>query len=459
MRYACKWSLPIDSKPSAPPLAEAYSNARLWYVVFILTVASTLSFIDRQILNVMIGPIKRDLGGLSDTEVSLIIGLAFSVVYSLSTLPLARLADRYSRRNLIAAGIFSWSLMTALAGMANSFWQLFAARMGVGIGEASLGPATTSMLADYFEQHRLPLAFGIVGAAPFIGTGLASLVGGPLIDSLEASPEVVLPIFGSMYSWQTVLVLVGLPGILLALVMFTVREPGRSGPGASNTDGYSYAEVWEFCKSRLNYLGLHAIAFLCISIQGFAVMTWLIELFVRKHGWTRTEIGISYGSIALVFGIAGSVLAGIFAGRLLAKGQADASMRLVLWGLFILAPLGIAMPLVDNATLAIAMVVPITFIMAMPPGLSNTALQAIAPNRMRGQLIALYLICVNLIAYILAPTIIGVMNDYLFGDESAIDKSLAVLGVFNYSIAILCLWRCLGPLKIAMARVKEFADD
>lgn len=429
-------------------------------MVFILTVASTLSFIDRQILNVMIGPIKRDLGGLTDTEVSLIIGLAFSVVYSLSTLPLARLADRFNRRNLIAAGIFSWSLMTALAGLANSFWQLFAARMGVGIGEATLGPASTSLLADYFEQHRLPLAFGIVGAAPFIGTGLASLVGGPLIDSLEASPEVVLPFFGSMYSWQTVLVLVGLPGILLALVMFTVREPTRRGPGASsNPDGYTYAEVWAFCRSRGKYLSLHFTAFLLISIQGFAVLTWLIELFVRKHGWTRTEIGVSYGLIALFVGIAGSVLAGWVAGRMLAKGQADASMRLVFLGLLVLAPLGIAMPLVDNAYVAIAMVVPITFIMAMPPGLSNTALQAIAPNRMRGQLIAFYLICVSLISYVLAPTIIGVMNDYVFGDESAIDKSLALLGVFNYSIAIFCLWRCLGPLKEAMARVREFADD
>ena len=121
----------------------------------------------------MIGPIKRDLGGLSDTEISLIIGLAFSAVYSLTTLPLARIADRYSRRNVIAAGIFSWSLMTALAGMASSFWQLFTARMGVGIGEASLGPASTSMLADYFDEYRLPLAYGIVAAAPFIGTGLA----------------------------------------------------------------------------------------------------------------------------------------------------------------------------------------------------------------------------------------------------------------------------------------------
>ena len=131
-----------------------------WYVVFLLTVASTLSFIDRQILNVMIGPIKRDLGNLTDTEISLIIGLAFSLVYTLATLPLARAADHRNRRNIIAAGIFTWSLMTALAGKADNFRNLFLARMGVGIGEATLGPASVSMLADYFDSRRLPLAFG-----------------------------------------------------------------------------------------------------------------------------------------------------------------------------------------------------------------------------------------------------------------------------------------------------------
>ena len=146
-------------------------------MVLLLTVASTLSFIDRQILNVMIGPIKRDLGGLSDTEISLIIGLAFSLIYTIVTVPLARIADSHNRRNLIAAGIFGWSAMTAMAGMANTYWQLFVARMGVGVGEATLGPASASMLADFFEPHRLPLAYGIVGTAPFIGTGLASIVG------------------------------------------------------------------------------------------------------------------------------------------------------------------------------------------------------------------------------------------------------------------------------------------
>ena len=246
---------------------QKYSNRYLAYVVLLLTMASTLSFIDRQILNVMIGPIKRDLGGLSDTEISLIIGLAFSLVYTLATLPLARIADSHNRRNLIAAGIFAWSLMTALAGAADSFWKLFAARMGVGVGEATLGPASTSMLADYFEDHRLPLAFGIVGAAPFIGTGLANIVGGPLIDWLEAQPNYVVPVFGELYSWQMVLVLVGLPGVLLAAVMFTIAEPGRRGVDPAKVAGFPLREVWAFVRSRGRYLTYHFVAYLCLSIQ------------------------------------------------------------------------------------------------------------------------------------------------------------------------------------------------
>ncbi|MCY3793467.1 MAG: MFS transporter, partial [Gammaproteobacteria bacterium] len=315
-----------------------YSSRTQWYVVLLLTMAATLSFIDRQILNVMIGPIKRDLGGLSDTEISLIIGLAFSLVFTLATVPLARMADHANRRNIIAAGIFAWSLATALAGKADSFRNLFLARMGVGIGEAALGPASTSLLADYFDNARLPLAYGIVGAAPFIGTGLANIVGGPLIDWLEARPNFTLPLFGELYSWQMVLVCVGLPGVLLAAVMFTIAEPVRRGALKDGTAGFPLREVWRFVVSRGKYLTYHFIAYLCLSIQGFAFLTWVVEFFVRKHQWTKTEIGLTYGVIALVVGVIGSVWAGFFAGRLIGRGGGDAPMRVTLWGTLVLGP-------------------------------------------------------------------------------------------------------------------------
>jgi len=422
----------------------------------LLTFASTLSFIDRQILNVMIGPIKRDLGGLSDTEISLIIGLAFSLIYTLATVPLARWADHHSRRNLIAAGIFSWSAMTALAGTANSYWQLFVARMGVGIGEATLGPATTSMLADYFEARRLPLAYGIVGCAPFIGTGLASIVGGPLIDYLEAQPNFVLPLFGEVYSWQTVLIVVGLPGLLLAALMFTIGEPARRGVRQESAQGFPVREVVAFIRGRSRYFTMHFVAYLCLSMQGFAFLTWIVEFFVRKHDWTRTEIGLSYGLIALVIGTIGSVWAGFYAGRLIARGRGDSPMRITLYGTIILGPLAVLMPLLDNAYFALALVVPITFFMAVPPGLSNAALQAISPNQMRGQIIAFYLICVSFLSYLFAPLIIGLMNDYVFGRDDAIDLSLASLAIINYSVAAVCLGLSLKPLRTALEQAREW---
>ncbi len=427
------------------------------YVVGVLTLASTLSFIDRQILNVMIGPIKRDLGGLTDTEISLIIGLAFSLIYSLATLPVARLADRGNRRNIIAVGIFSWSAMTALAGMAGTYWQLFLARMGVGIGEASLGPASTSLLADTYPPERLPLAYGIVGAAPFIGTGLANIVGGPLIDFLEARPHMSLPFFGEMYSWQTVLVTVGLPGILVALLMFTIAEPPRRG--ASRQDGFAWRELADFVRSRSRYLTAHFVAYLCLSMQGFAFLAWVVELFVRKHAWSRTEIGLTYGIIALTVGIAGSIWAGYYAGRMIGAGRPDSPMRLTLWGTIGLAPVAILMPLLESGVAAAVLLLPITFFMAMPPGLSNAALQAIAPNQMRGQLIALYLICVSFLSYLFAPLIIGLMNDYVFGREDAIDLSLATLAAFNYTVAAVALALSLKPLRDAIARVSEFSTE
>ncbi len=440
---------PDEPAPNSADTGQTpdYSTGRKYYVVILLALAGTLSFIDRQILAVMIGPIKRDLGGLSDTQISLIIGVAFALIYSLASLPLARIADRYNRRNLIAAGIASWSAMTAMAGFAGSFWQLFAARMGVGIGEATLGPATTSLVADYWERERLPLAYGIVAVAPFLGTGIASIVGGPLIDYLEARPKLSLPLFGEMYSWQSVLVLVGLPGIVLALAMFTMREPKRLQSHLESTDGYSFAQLLEFVRSRWDYLWLHFLAYLCLSIQGFAFLTWVVEFFVRKHDWSRTQIGVTYGIIAIVLGIVGSIWAGYYAGRLIARGHDDGPMRLTLWGAIGLAPLAIAMPLVANAWMSLALVMPITFFMAMPSGLSNAALQAIAPSRMRGQLIAVYLICVSFISYALAPAIIGIMNDYVFKSEGAIDLSLSTLAALNYGIAIVCLALSLKPLR------------
>ncbi len=354
------------------------SSFYLWYVIILLTLASTISIIDRQVLNVMIGPVKRDLGGLSDFQVSLIMGLAFTSFYTLMSYPAGWIADRHNRRNLMAVGVTAWSIMTMACGMAGTYWQLFFTRMGVGVGEATLGPAANSTLADYFKPTRLPLAIGVVSAAPFIGQGLANVIGGPLVEYLEGVPVITMPIIGEVYSWQAVFLILGLPGILIGALMLTIKEPLRLGKMKDQTKAVPFSEVWGFVLERKKFFFLIFGAYLGLSIQGWSLFSWLVEYYIRDFGWTRTEITLTYGPIAGIVGIMGSVGAGAMCGYMLGRGKRDASVRLVFWGTCGLLPLAMLMTSVPNAYVGIALLVPVTFMMAMPSGLIMTTLQSSA---------------------------------------------------------------------------------
>lgn len=435
---------------------QRYPVRYLWYVVFVLTLASTLSYIDRQILNVMIGPVKRDLGGISDTQISLIMGLAFTLFYNALSIPMGRLADRADRRKMMFWGVTSWSLLTAACGLASQYWQLFVARMGVGVGEATLGPAANSSLADHFTRATLPIAIGFVSAAPFIGQGLANILGGPLIDYLESVPNVHLPVIGEVFSWQMVFIVIGLPGLLVGLLVLTTREPKREGRITEGDGSIPFADVWAYVKQRGLLFFLMFTAYLGLSIQGFSLFSWLVEYYVRNHSWTRTEIGLTYGTIAMVVGIAGSVFAGYLAGRMIARGTKDATLRIVMWTAVGLLPSATAFTLMPDPWMGIWVLVPVTFLMAMPSGLMMTTLQAIAPNEMRGQMVAFYLLAVNFISYTFAPSLPAVISDYVFQSELALGKSISMLAVVNYSVAIVCLAACLPPYRRALAEADNW---
>jgi MFS family permease len=216
--------------PHKPAGAEKpYPNqVYAWYVVGILVLAYTFSFIDRQILSLLVGPMKRDLG-ISDTQMSLLQGFAFAVFYCLAGLPIGRMVDSRKRVNIISIGVFVWSVMTALCGTAHAYWQLFLYRMGVGVGEAALSPAAYSMIADYFPPKRLGFALGVYGMGVYIGAGLALIIGAAVIGLVSSGGDIVVPLFGEVYAWQLTFFVVGLPGILIALWVWTVREPERRG--------------------------------------------------------------------------------------------------------------------------------------------------------------------------------------------------------------------------------------
>jgi MFS family permease len=390
---------------------------------------------------------------------SLIMGLAFALFYNVMSVPMGRLADRANRRNLMVFGVAGWSLMTALCGTAHQYWQLFLARMGVGIGEATLGPAANSTLADLFSRDRLPLAIGLVSAAPFIGQGLANILGGPLIDYLEATPNVTLPVVGEVFSWQMVFIIVGLPGILVAALVLTTREPARLGRLRAADQSVPLAEVWAFVKGRGMLFFLMFSAYLCLSTQGFSLFSWLVEYYVRNHGWTRTEIGLTYGTIAMVFGIAGSVLAGYWAGIWIARGRPDATLRIVMWATLLLLPMATVFTLLPDGKLAILLLIPVTFLMAMPSGLMMSTLQAISPNELRGQMVAFYLVAVSFLSYTFAPSLPAVISDYVFGSELALGKAISALAVVNYGIAFVCLAACLPAYRRALAEAETWYQN
>ena len=402
----------------------------------------------------MVGPIKRDLGGISDTQVSLIMGFAFALFYTLMTYPAGRITDRYNRKNLMTAGIAGWSFMTMLCGAANQYWQLFLARMGVGVGEATLGPASNSALADYFPPERLPIAIGIVASAPFIGQGLANIAGGPLIDYLEATPNYVVPVLGEIYSWQMVLMIVGAPGLLIALAVWFLIEPERKNKQREDSNSVPLSEVWDFILTRKHFFFFVFLGYLCLATQGWSLFSWLVEYFVRNHGWSRTEIGLSYGSIALTLGIAGSVAGGLFASRMIRQGTLDATLRVVLYSTIALFPLAAFLTIVPNPYLALAMLVPVTFCMAMPPGLIIATLQTVSPNELRGQMVAFYLIAVNFLSYSFAPSLPAVISDFVFETEQGLGQAISLLAVINYSIAIVCIGLSLRYFRDAIAKAK-----
>jgi MFS family permease len=253
-----------------------------------------------------------------------------------------------------------------------------------------------------------------------------------------------------------VFILVGLPGVLVAALLLTTREPARLGRLRATDQSVPFAEVWAFVKGRGMLFFLMFTAYLCLSTQGFSLFSWLVEYYVRNHGWTRTEIGLTYGTIAMVFGIAGSVLAGYWAGVWIARGRPDATLRIVMWGTLLLLPTATAFTLMPDGKLAILVLIPVTFLMAMPPGLVMSTLQAISPNELRGQMVAFYLVAVSFLSYTFAPSLPALISDYVFGSELALGKAISALAVVNYGIAFICLAACLPAYRRALAEAETW---
>ncbi len=435
-----------------------YRPLYAWYVVAVLMVAYVCSFVDRQILALMVPAIRRDLG-ISDTQMSLLMGLSFALFYSILGLPIGRLADRTSRRRIIAWGIAVWSVMTALCGMARNYWQLFLARMGVGVGEAALSPPAYSLIADYFPKDRLGTAIGVYSLGIYLGSGLAMMLGGWVTGRVAAATMWTVPLVGEVRPWQAVFFMVGLPGLLLAIWVGTLREPTRGAmSGGSSAKPLPLDEVVRYIKRhRRAFLG-HNLGFALIAMVNYGWAYWVPTWLQRVHGWTPQHVGLYYGLWTATFGVAGVVVGGWLGDRIARSGYADAKIRIGLIALtgellagflFLLAPTG-AMEWA---------LIPSTFFASFGFGAAAAGIQEISPVPMRAQTSALYLFVINLVGQTLGPFFVAWLTDYVFKDEMRIGSSLLTVTVVGLTAAAVTFLVTLKPFRIAAQASKTWQPE
>ena len=408
-----------------------------WYAVSVLLIAYTVSFIDRTILSLLVGPIQADLG-IGDTEMGLLHGVAFAIFYCFLGLPIAWLSDRFSRRWIMAIGMIVWSAMTALCGLTKNFAQLFLARMGVGVGEAALSPAAYSMLADLFPPNRLGRAMGVYSSGVFFGAGIAFMLGGLVISFVNDGNTLSLPFLGELRIWQFVFVIVGLPGVLLALLMFTFPEPVRRKK--LTTEGRELTQsALKFLRENPKVCLCHFIGFamLAISFNGF--VAWGPTQLIRDFGVDASEAGKAFGIAIFICGGGGIILGGVVADRLAQKGYSDATMRAGIIGGIGLLPMSIAAPLMPNFILGAIGYGAFFFFASFPFGAAAAALQLMTPPHLRAQLSAVYLLVLNLIGIGGGPLMIGAISDHVLGGPAEIGSAMALTGLLTVPLGVVIL--------------------
>lgn len=435
--------IPEQVATEIPPAAPERSSYQ-WYVVIICMVAYILSFVDRQILSLMIEPIKADLM-LSDTQFSLLQGLAFSLFYAFMGVPIAALADKKSRVKIISVGIAFWSLATAACGLSKNFIQMFLARLSVGAGEAALSPAFYSIVADLFPKHKLGRALGVYAIGAFIGSGLAFLIGGYVIGLLKDVSFITLPVIGEIKTWQLTFMIVGLPGVLLALLMIlTVREPERKGL-KMDANGVavkaSFKNSIGFIKTHKKTFFCHFIGFSFYTMMLYSLLGWAPAYYMRHFGLDASQTGYILGSIILVANTSGALFCGWLIDFFSKRGYSDAAIRAGAIGCAALIIPSVLFTQVDNMQFSFALIFVAMFFSTFPIPASAAATQMLTPNQLRSQVSAKFLLISNLIALGVGTTAVALITDRYYENTLMVGNSISIVNAVAGVIGVFLLYK------------------
>lgn len=432
------------------PQSSARNDTRLaWLTVIILTLFNAASYVDRQIISLMVEPIKRDLG-VSDLQLGLVQGTAFALLYATFGLPLGWLVDKSSRRVVICAGASVWAIATTLSGVARTFLQLFVARVAVGAGEATLAPAAYSMLSDLFPPRQLGRALSTFQTGGIVGAAGAFLIGAGLISVANHMSEAPLPIIGHVHGWQIVFFAIGLPGLIAAPLALLLRE--KRGEAAAVVGEETFIH---FLRRRSGYLAVHFLGFGLVIWLGYACSAWAPTVLIRKFGLSVSNAGEVLGVLLLICGVFGYYVAGQIGDRLWAKGRTDSAFR---YG--------------QVATILILLICPLAFVsgrleiflfgyaaevvLVNQLGLAAAHLQIVTPKHLRGRLSALFLMVGYLVGIMFGPPSVGFATDMIFHNEARIDDALALVFavVAPFAVLLFTIGRRVGQTAVADAAAR-----
>lgn len=438
---------PADASTNGyPPARQA------WYTVGVLAVITTFALLDQNILGLLIQQIKTDFA-LTDSEAGLLLGPTQALFYALVAVPLSRYIDRWMRKWIMAVGLIIWSLATAATGLAANFTQLFVARVVVGAGEAFNGPTAYSITADCFPRERLPRAVAALQIGSVAGGGLSLLLGGMMIWLVAKVGAPDLPLVGVLRPWQAVLIGVGLPGLVVSLLLLTVKEPPRRNLSAElHRAGFS---------QTMRYLWLHFAVFgplfigLTLGSLDVGSRQWGAAFFQRTYGWSPAQYGMVSGVVSIIVMLAGLYLGAKWAEWFQNRGDPAGAYRVILYTRLFALPFAILMPVMPTPELAMAFSAVSFLTLGMAGPMLNAVMLAIAPNQIRGQVMTLYLFIYTVVGVGLAPWITGLTTDYVFTSPDDLRWSLMLLHVVFMPLALWVTWLGLKPYRQEVERLNR----
>jgi predicted MFS family arabinose efflux permease len=419
-----------------------------WSTVSLLLILNIVALLDRQVISLLVEPIKAYFR-ISDVQIGLLQGTAFAVLYCTCAIPLGWAVDRYSRRWVIFFGVFVWGVATMASGLARSFDELLVARIFVGMGEAALAPAAFSILSDLFDRSRLAFALSVYSTGSVFGAALALAVSGILASRMGHG--LVLPLIGPLQLWQSILFVVGAPGLLLSFLIFTVAEPARSRISSGTAD---FGALWRFARENAAFLGSHMAGFALLLAIAYANLAWLPAILQRYHGMSLAEAGVSLGVIMATAGIFGNLLNGGLVDLLYKRGYRDAHLRYYSGCAVVIAFFAASSMGAGSATVYLLLLVPV-LLLAQQSGVAAAAIQITTPGVLRGKMSAVYLLLVNLFGMTMGPYgVAAIAKLSICGGR--LNIALGILSFVAAVLATVCFWLGLGPMRRAIIAAEKF---